>query len=301
VTLSKTGQLAIAAHKVPMKYGQVLRIAIDQALIPMIDPASAHLGELLKGAVNCKKVGAYVFEKVGLGSASTFEAACITGLAAGANALYSALNNVDGAALEFGLAGTARGVDKNKDGKMDEIVTGAWSGDLSYAGRLRGYHDISESTNVDVGGSVMLGHTAPTDVETDFDPSRTTTLYGIDATVRWRPLQRSIYRSFIGRSEVVWSRRERSAGRIDSTGFYVSGDYQLARRWFAGARLDRSDRLDEDVLRDKSYSALITFWPSEFSQLRGQYRHTNYADGPAANEFLFQLQFSIGAHGAHPF
>ena len=64
---------------------------------------------------------------------------------------------------------------------------------------------------------------------------------------------------------------------------------------------DRSDRLDEDALRDKSYSALITFWPSEFSQLRGQYRHTGYADGPTAHEFLFQLQFSIGAHGAHPF
>ena len=46
---------------------------------------------------------------------------------------------------------------------------------------------------------------------------------------------------------------------------------------------------------------LLTFWPSEFSQIRGQYRRTNYAEGPAANEFLFQFQFSIGAHGAHPF
>jgi hypothetical protein len=186
-------------------------------------------------------------------------------------------------------------------GDSGDIFAATRRGDLSYAGHLRGYHDITESTNVDVGGSVMLGHTAPEDSEADFDPSRTTTLYGIDATVRWRPLQRSIYRSFVGRSEVVWSRRERSAGRIDSSGFYVSGDYQLARRWFAGARLDQSDRLDEDALRDKSYSALITFWPSEFSQLRGQYRRTNYADGPAAHEFLFQLQFSIGAHGAHPF
>ncbi len=134
VTLGKTGQIAISAHKVPMKYGQVLRIAIDQALIPMIDPASANLGELLKGAVNCKTVGRFVYEKIGLGSASTFEAACIAGLAAGANALYSALNNVDGAALEFGLSGEARGIDRNRDGKMDEIVTGTWSGDLSYAG-----------------------------------------------------------------------------------------------------------------------------------------------------------------------
>jgi hypothetical protein len=186
-------------------------------------------------------------------------------------------------------------------GDSGDIFAATRRSDLSYTGRLRGYHDISESTNLDVGGSVMLGHTAPTGMEAPFDPSHTTTLYGIDATVRWRPLQRSIYRSFIGRSEVVWSRREQSAGPIDSSGFYVSGDYQFARRWFAGARLDQSDRLDTDVLRDKGYSALITFWPSEFSQLRGQYRRTDYADGPTANEFLFQLQFSIGAHGAHPF
>ena len=134
VTLAKTGGLAIGAHAVPMKYGQVIRIALDGALIPMIDPAAANLGQLLKGAVNCKTVGRYVYDAIGFGSASTFEAACNTGLTAAANALYSKLNEIDGAALELGLTGQARGVDRNKDGKMDEIVTGTWSGDVSYAG-----------------------------------------------------------------------------------------------------------------------------------------------------------------------
>jgi hypothetical protein len=45
----------------------------------------------------------------------------------------------------------------------------------------------------------------------------------------------------------------------------------------------------------------LTFWPSEFSQIRGQYRRTNYAEGISANELLFQFNFSIGAHGAHAF
>ena len=52
---------------------------------------------------------------------------------------------------------------------------------------------------------------------------------------------------------------------------------------------------------DKGGSLLLTFWPSEFSQVRGQYRHTRYGEGMTANEFLFQFLFSIGAHGAHPF
>jgi len=84
-------------------------------------------------------------------------------------------------------------------------------------------------------------------------------------------------------------------------GYYVSGDYQLGRRWFAGARYDRSDRADDASLLDSGQSLLLTYWPSEFSQVRGQYRRTKYAIGPTANELLFQFQFSIGAHGAHPF
>jgi hypothetical protein len=126
-------------------------------------------------------------------------------------------------------------------------------------------------------------------------------LFGIDATLRWKPLSRAIYHSFVGRGEIVWSRREQFGGRQDARGYYLSGDYQFARRWFVGGRYDRSGHADDATVIDKGASALLTYWPSEFSQVRGQYRHTNYADGPAANEFLFQFQFSIGAHGAHPF
>lgn len=187
-------------------------------------------------------------------------------------------------------------------GDSGELFTSHRRQDLSYVGRLRGYQDISESTNLDLGGSYARGHNPSGALVNDPDPSRfTTTLFGVDATLRWRPLRRSIYRSFVARSELVWNRREQPDGRQDGAGFYVSGDYQFARRWFAGARLDRSDRADAPALRDKGGSVLLTYWPSEYSQLRGQYRRTAYADGPTANEFLFQFQFSIGAHGAHPF
>ena len=172
-------------------------------------------------------------------------------------------------------------------------------GQLSYVGRLRGYHDISESTNLDVGVSVSRGYNA-SGLAQDIDDF-TTRLTGIDATVRWKPLRRSIYHSFVGRSEVIWSRREQPDGVQSGMGYYVSADYQLARRWFAGVRFDGSDRAYDASLRDTGGSAILTFWPSEFSQIRGQYRRTAYAVGPAANEFLFQFQFAIGAHGAHPF
>ena len=81
----------------------------------------------------------------------------------------------------------------------------------------------------------------------------------------------------------------------------TSAEYQFARRWFGGARFDVSGRALEDVPKDKGGSLLLTFWPSEFSQVRSQYRYTRLGSGGTNNELLFQLLFSIGAHGAHAF
>jgi hypothetical protein len=134
VTLAKTGKLTLDQHTVGLKYGQIMKIAIDQAIIPMIDPSASNLGDLLKNVVNCQAVGQYVFEAIGFGSPGTFQSACTAGLQAGAGLLYSQLNNIDAAALEFGVTGEARGIDKNKDGKMDTIATGTWAGTLGYAG-----------------------------------------------------------------------------------------------------------------------------------------------------------------------
>ena len=186
-------------------------------------------------------------------------------------------------------------------GDSSDLFTSSKRGDLSYVGHLRGYQDITESTNIDIGISYSRGHNGSGIVD-NLDLGRfRTTVYGTDATVRWRPLRRSIYHSFVGRSEFIWSRRGQPNGVQSALGYYFSGDYQFARRWFAGIRYDRSKRADNALLTDKGQSAVLTYWPSEFSQLRGQYRRTQYANGPTADEFLMQFQFSIGAHGAHPF
>jgi hypothetical protein len=166
---------------------------------------------------------------------------------------------------------------------------------LSYLGRLRGYRDLTEGTNLDLGVSYARGPSA------DF-PDLTRQLTGLDATFRYRPLRRAIYRQFVGRTELVWSRQDVPAGAEQRAfGFYGSADYQFARRWFVGVRGERSGRVLDSELHDSGVSLSLTFRPSEFSLVRGQYRRTEYAEDETANEFLFQLNFSIGAHGAHPF
>jgi hypothetical protein len=166
--------------------------------------------------------------------------------------------------------------------------------DVSWVGRLRGYRDLTESTNLDIGTSFARG-------SNDAGPGFNTQLFAIDATFRYRPLRRAIYRRFLGRTELIWSRRGQEDGNASAFGMYASGDYQFARRWFAGARYDWSQRAHDSSLTDKGPSLLLTFWPSEFSQVRGQYRRTRFAEGVTSNELIFQLLFSIGAHGAHGF
>jgi len=178
-------------------------------------------------------------------------------------------------------------------GDSENVFASRRPRDLSYVGHLRAYRDITENANLDAGVSYARGQSFFAD-----DPS---TLVGVDVTYRWKPLQRAIYHSFVGRSEVIWNHAPQPLGSATGAGFYVSGDYQFARRWYAGGRYDASDRATDLSLRDRGGSASLTFWPSEFSQVRGQYRRTVYAGDQVANEVLFQLQFSIGAHGAHPF
>ena len=179
-------------------------------------------------------------------------------------------------------------------GDSGEVFTATRRGDVSAVGRLRAYRDLSESTNVDLGLSYARGHNG---VGSAFR----TQLYGIDATLRWKPLRRAIYHSFLGRTELVWSRREQLASFERAFGFYSSADYRLSRRWTIGGRYDRSDRAQNAALTDSGFSPVVTYWPSEFSQVRAQYRFTHYADGRYGNDLLFQFLFVLGAHGAHPF
>jgi hypothetical protein len=186
-------------------------------------------------------------------------------------------------------------------GDSSDLFKSSKRSDLTYVGHLRGYQDITDSTNLDLGFSYSRGHNDSGVVFGEDLGRFRTTLYGGDATIRWKPLQRSVYRSFVARSEFIWSRRQQPGGLQSGKGFYVSADYQFARRWWVGGRFDRANHADDGLVHDKGGSAVLTFWPSEFSQLRAQYRRTQYGNGEKADELLMQLQFNIGAHGAHPF
>ena len=120
------------------------------------------------------------------------------------------------------------------------------------------------------------------------------------AIVRCR---RAIYRQFVGRTEIIWSRQNVAGGwPAERLGVLCERRLPvrpaLVRRCARRSIGPRRSTATCTIRADRSH---LTFRPSEFSLVRGQYRRTNYADGTDANEFLFQINFAIGAHGAHPF
>jgi hypothetical protein len=189
-------------------------------------------------------------------------------------------------------------------GDSSDVFTASERQDVSVVGHLRGYKDLTESTNLDLGLSYARGHN-------DLGSAFITSLYGADATLRWKPLRRAIYKSFIFRTELFYSLRDQISPidlsqTMHAFGMYSSAEYRVNRRWTVGGRFDRSAHARNANLIDTGLSAIVTYWPSEFSQIRGQYRYGHLATVPNAsfdnaNELLFQFLFVMGAHGAHPF
>jgi hypothetical protein len=182
-------------------------------------------------------------------------------------------------------------------GSSDGIFEAHSRNDVEPLFHLKAYGDLTDDANVELGGSWTRGN----GVE---GPGFKTSLTGADLSFRWKPLRQGLYRSLLVRAEWFLSERDTPTGRVRADGFYGSAQWQLARRWFVSYRHDESDHADASGLRDRGNSVALTFWPSEFSQVRAQGRSIRYAlpAGPrTATELLVQLQFAIGAHGAHTF
>src|SRR5262249_49881910 len=111
-------------------------------------------------------------------------------------------------------------------GDSEGLFTARRRADLAWNGHYRLFRDLTEATNLDLGLSYATGPNDAYGLDSPVHPS--TRLAGLDATLRWKPLQTATYRSATFRGEVYRSRREQPGGTQDALGWYVSGDWQLA-------------------------------------------------------------------------
>jgi len=140
-------------------------------------------------------------------------------------------------------------------------------------------------------------------------------LYGADVYLKWKPVNVAQgYESLAFQAEAILRHFGSGDGLEDEWdgGAYAQIVAQFARRWFVGVRGDVVGVPSSSVLaRAERVGLSLTFQGSEFSRVRG-YLEAEHATAPSsaflpqampqwAPAAYLQLEFSIGAHGAHPY
>jgi hypothetical protein len=152
--------------------------------------------------------------------------------------------------------------------------------------------DLTSASNLEVGASW-------TSSATD-DPERVrTTLWGLDAIWRWKPLAMAKYRSAVLQAEAAW--RDEPGPAEERFGAFVFGQYQLTRRSYVGGRYDVVEPPEAEVGTVHAGQAVLRYFPTEFSQLRLAYERQAREGEDAIDRVLFQLTFALGPHRPHAY
>ena len=146
----------------------------------------------------------------------------------------------------------------------------------------------------------------------------TAQLWGADLVYKYDSPREYGAGDFVFQGEYLFRERDldilgtASKAVFKQDGLYLQAVYGVAPRLQLGARYDLAGLTNErdragvktEYETSKRLSAALTFNPTEFSRIRAQYnRGEMWVDGEKKkfDQFFLQVQFSIGAHGAHKF
>jgi TolA-binding protein len=185
--------------------------------------------------------------------------------------------------------------------------------DLVYVPRLASSFDLSDEQVIVVGASGAFG------------PNQTgahnrTEIYGADVYWKWKSPNAQEGFPFVSwQTEGLYQRYGAAAdptapgGALPSQnlrdyGFYSQIMYGFKPHWVTGARGEyatgNSSAFDAmDPFRGDRYrvSPVITWYPSEFSKIRLQYNYDHGEFFGTDHSVWMQVEFLLGAHGAHKF
>jgi hypothetical protein len=172
--------------------------------------------------------------------------------------------------------------------------------ELTYLVHPSTYFDLTDTANLELGASYV---SVPTDAKR--------ALYGLDVTFRHQPGTSEFYQGTVVGVEWLWNSERfdglavgtdpvtgeifAGTGRFRRDAGYAYFESFFGRRFSAGARFDYAENPFGAKDLTRTYSAFITWQPSEFQRLRFQWDDVGIA-GPDDQRFTLQWTAFIGSH-----
>ena len=173
------------------------------------------------------------------------------------------------------------------------------SGDWGGVAHFKNLWDLSDSLTMELGLSGGAGNN---------QFGKKASILGSDLTFKWRPTEGGKYRSLAWSSEYLLAQRpgleDASLESQQTLGGLASWlQYQFAERWWVQGRYEYVGLPKSKILSVVTkQSALLGFFPSEFSGFRVQYDWIQDRARPKKDYAIaFQYNVSIGAHPAHAY
>ncbi len=185
--------------------------------------------------------------------------------------------------------------------------------DMLFVPRAVTSFDLSDTQTLVLGASGAIGpNSSGSDVWTY--------IVGGDLYWKWRPVDAERGWPFVSVQSEFMYRWYDAAERVSSEdnitilpadtlgdwGFYAEVLWGFHQRWVAGLRgeYDSADTgsFDPDFRSDRArVTPALTFHPTEFSKLRLEYDYDHLGDMGGEHSVWLQMEFVLGAHGAHKF
>ena len=185
--------------------------------------------------------------------------------------------------------------------------------------RLEGFHELAQGTGLEWGLGYAEGKARD---DSDRATLRSRILNAHVQLEHREPVLFGLFQRVNAMAEAFYTLRDRfreptedeaAAGAVTRRetlgrfGMYALLDLPITRRWSVGGRFDYSELptreadLGPSVRREVAGSFIVSFHPSRFLTLRGQYTHVDRNFAPSSDEFFLQTLFKLGYERPGPF
>ncbi len=128
-------------------------------------------------------------------------------------------------------------------------------------------------------------------------------LFGLDGSLKWKPLSGGEWRSLLVGGELFHSNLDDPALGNDPTGYYLWTQYQFTKNVYLGLRYDSSEELTDAAQHTDTIGSYLTCYTTEFLRFRFGLEHSS-SDVPeldGLNTAELELNFVYGSHPVEPY